>query len=297
MCGIALTQPMPAPELISYQGALYQQDGVSPYTGMQDIEFRLYQGEADLPEQALWVEKHSKVQVLKGAFSVYLGNGEAIEGAAHGALADVFGTAPLWLGVKVGLDDEMAQRQKIMSVPYALTATSVNKATHGVRPGTIVMYAGRIDSGLPEGWLLCDGAAHSRMEYADLFNTVGTTWGAGDGSTTFNVPDLRGKAVIGSGGGAGQNTDTRFGSQAGLVSRNPGTVVGQNAVALSVSEIPPHAHGYTDTYGTPNYDTWGAYGTANSVFRDDTRKSGISGGGGAHSNMQPSVYVSFLIKR
>ncbi len=43
---------------------------------------------------------------------------------------------------------------------------------------------------LPTGWLLCDGSAVSRTAYAALFSAIGTTWGAGDGSTTFNVPDL-----------------------------------------------------------------------------------------------------------
>ena len=54
----------------------------------------------------------------------------------------------------------------------------------------------------PSGWLLCDGSAWPRNAYAALFGVIGTTFGAGDGSTTFNVPDLRGKAPI----GAGQDT-------------------------------------------------------------------------------------------
>jgi len=62
--------------------------------------------------------------------------------------------------------------------------------------GFIVPYAGQTP---PSGWLLCDGSPVSRTTYAGLFALIGTTYGAGDGSTTFNVPDLRGSVVVGAG--------------------------------------------------------------------------------------------------
>lgn len=65
-------------------------------------------------------------------------------------------------------------------------------------PGTVLPYAG---SSAPTGFLMCDGAAVSRTTYADLFAVISTTFGAGDGSTTFNVPDLRGRFAIGVGTG------------------------------------------------------------------------------------------------
>lgn len=63
-----------------------------------------------------------------------------------------------------------------------------------VSPGTIVPFGGTV---APNGWLLCDGAAYSRNGYGALFAVVGTSFGAGDGSTTFNVPDLRGRVLFG----------------------------------------------------------------------------------------------------
>lgn len=60
--------------------------------------------------------------------------------------------------------------------------------------GSIVAYAG---SSAPTGWVLCDGAALSRTTYATLFAAVSTNFGTGDGSTTFNVPDLRGRVLVG----------------------------------------------------------------------------------------------------
>lgn len=64
----------------------------------------------------------------------------------------------------------------------------------------------------PEGWLVCDGAAISRTEYADLFATIGTLWGHGDQVSTFNLPDLRGEFVRGYDDGRGVDTGRVFGS-------------------------------------------------------------------------------------
>jgi phage-related tail fiber protein len=60
--------------------------------------------------------------------------------------------------------------------------------------GAIIAYAG---STLPDGWVWCDGSAISRTDYATLYASVGTSFGVGDGSTTFNVPDLRGRVLVG----------------------------------------------------------------------------------------------------
>lgn len=61
-------------------------------------------------------------------------------------------------------------------------------ARDGMHPGMIIDYAGENP---PEGWLWCDGSEVSRAEYPALFKAIGTKWGAGDGSTTFNLPDSR----------------------------------------------------------------------------------------------------------
>ena len=65
--------------------------------------------------------------------------------------------------------------------------------------GSIALFSG---SSIPTGYLLCDGSALSREVYAELFDAIGTTWGVGDGETTFNIPDLRGKFIRGCGGNA-----------------------------------------------------------------------------------------------
>ena len=70
----------------------------------------------------------------------------------------------------------------------------VKKIGSEVPAGTMQMFAGNT---IPAGWLLCDGSAVSRTDYAKLFSAIGTTWGAGDGSTTFNLPNSIGRFAEG----------------------------------------------------------------------------------------------------
>jgi len=92
--------------------------------------------------------------------------------------------------------------------------------------GMIVAFAASLP---PTGWLVCDGTAVMRTTYSTLFAVIGETWGAGDGSTTFNVPDLRGRLVL-----------VVSGSHA-LASTG-----GAESVTLSVGQLPSHSHGVTD---------------------------------------------------
>lgn len=84
------------------------------------------------------------------------------------------------------------------------TTRTVTPADYNIRLGNLpagigcLPYAG---SSIPTGWLECDGSAVSRTTYAALFTAISTTWGSGDGSTTFNVPDMRGRVPIGAGTG------------------------------------------------------------------------------------------------
>jgi hypothetical protein len=86
----------------------------------------------------------------------------------------------------------------------AVTADAIaSGAVQGVDTGTVAAFG---VSSAPTGWLKCNGAAVSRTTYADLFTVIGTTFGTGDGSTTFNVPDLRGVWVRGLDDGRGKDS-------------------------------------------------------------------------------------------
>jgi microcystin-dependent protein len=99
--------------------------------------------------------------------------------------------------------------------------------------GSVTAFAGAT---APASWLLCAGQAVSRTVYASLFATIGTTYGAGDGSTTFAVPDLRGRTVAG--------LDNMGGTDAGRldIANSSGTVVGSQYVTLTSAEMPSHTH-------------------------------------------------------
>lgn len=77
-----------------------------------------------------------------------------------------------------------------------MALTLVQNEMLAIAPGTVWMYGGAT---APTGWLLCDGSAISRTTYANLFAVLSTTYGVGDGSTTFNVPDARGVFIRGAG--------------------------------------------------------------------------------------------------
>ncbi|MED5549874.1 MAG: phage tail protein [Pseudomonadota bacterium] len=93
-----------------------------------------------------------------------------------------------------------------------------------VPAGAVMPYAGSV---APAGWLLCYGQAISRTDYAALFSSIGTTYGVGDGSTTFNLPDMRGRAVFGKddmgGAAAGRLNNT---SISGTAQNPDGTTLG-----------------------------------------------------------------------
>jgi len=95
---------------------------------------------------------------------------------------------------------------------------SVNNDGNAVDPpGVIKSYAGTV---IPAGYLTCDGTAVSRTTYARLFAAIGTTYGSGDGSTTFNLPDLRGRAIAAVDAGSGRLPGyTTLGTAGGLASQ------------------------------------------------------------------------------
>ena len=120
--------------------------------------------------------------------------------------------------------------------------------------GGLMPYAG---STSPEGWLLCDGSAINRTTYANLFALIGTTYGSGNGTTTFNVPDMRSRMPIGAGAGTG------------LTSRALAATGGAESVVIASGNLPTHVHsinppsttsgnddpGHTHAYDVPQTNT------------------------------------------
>lgn len=179
---------------------------------------------------------------------------------------------------------------------------------------------------IPSNFLLCDGAAISRTTFANLFAVVGVQYGPGDGSTTFNLPDIRGRAPIGDGTGVG------------LSARALGQVVGAETHQLVTGELPVHDHAAgamaTDATDLPHqhntnnesdpahqpFGNWNSSGIpgqvafnsgyANSPLAQKTDgpdtslnhthnvtgNTATTGADTAHNNMQPSTVVRYVIR-
>jgi microcystin-dependent protein len=127
-----------------------------------------------------------------------------------------------------------AERAQSTAASASGSLTAVNKAYEAivdaiVPVGAVLPFYG---SRPPKNWLLCYGQEVSRTEYKDLFDVIGTSSGSGNGSTTFNVPDLKGKVIYGQG-----STDA-------LVT---GSTVGETHHTLTVNEMPSHGHDIVDS--------------------------------------------------
>lgn len=176
-------------------------------------------------------------------------------------------------------------------------------------PGALLDYAG---ADAPPGWLVCDGSAVSRTTYAALFAAIGTTWGAGDGSTTFHLPDFRRRVAVGAGGAA-----------TAALGSTVGSIGGAETEALTVAQIPSHSHGSgtlaTSREGEHSHSITIDSGTgatrnvpdrhlrvgdpatvqtaeAGAHHHEITGSTAETGGAGAHNNLPPSAVVTKLIK-
>ena len=167
----------------------------------------------------------------------------------------------------------------------------------GLNTGLIVPWS---YSSIPSGFLECDGTAVSRSTYAALFAVIGTTYGSGNGSTTFNVPDLKDRLtlsksnnkVLASTGGA--NTVTNTGNIGGSLANT----------TLTSAQLPSHTHTHANITITSGCSDSGSSRTSNSGAT-----SGSTGGGGAHSHnlsanftgdatsvLQPYLTLIYIIK-
>lgn len=158
-------------------------------------------------------------------------------------------------------------------------------------PGMIFDFAGTEE---PAGFLFCHGQAVSRTTFARLFAVIGTTFGTGDGSTTFNLPDLRGRVVAGRDnmGGTAANRLTTGG--AGVNGATLGAAGGGETHTLTVAQMPAHSHTVNNSASTT---IGGAFSTATLNAANGLQPvTTDTGGGGAHPNVQPTIVLNKLIK-
>lgn len=164
-----------------------------------------------------------------------------------------------------------------------------------IQTGTVVMYGSLTP---PPGWLNCDGAEVSRAAFATLYGVVRDTFGSGDASTTFNLPDFQRRIPIGQGGVSVSGPANTIGSTGG-----------EEKHQLTTAEMPAHTHTQTADHShvmrglTGSGSSTGAF---INTYAPNQVASGITdtaistldntGSDTAHNNVQPSLVVNFIIK-
>lgn len=353
-CAVLTSAADIVPSSFNYQGVLRGGSGELLPPGTKNVEFRFYSVAAG--GSALWGRGYAVILDTNGLFNVTLtdGSGSPVsDPSAAGTIISqvVAAHSQLYLGVLVVGNTEIAPRQQLLSVPYAMmagdvkqssgnlsvngTLTVVSSVTAGQTiqaGGTLVVGSGAGTAALtasptgvlqvpalnvsgnatvtgriqdksgfvmpvgsvlpfagvtvPTGWLPCDGRLVSRATYPDLYSALLSTYGAGDGSTTFALPDLQGRTAIGTGQGPN------------LLNRPLGQKDGEEMHTLSTPEMPSHTHGYT-TYGSFRRLTGvlDSTGTQNSWKDSNASVFTVSAGGDqGHNNMQPFLVLSYIIK-
>ena len=188
----------------------------------------------------------------------------------------------------------------------AITPAKLSPDVSITPTGSILAFAG---SSSPANWLLCHGQAISRVTYAALFAVLGATYGSGDGSTTFNLPDLRGRVIAGQDDMGGTSANRLTGLSGGVDGDVLGGTGGAESHTLTEAQMPSHKHALLANVSGP-----GTLTTTNQAnFEDQTLGdsqytiegsstaatlglSSATGGGAAHNNVQPTLILNYIIK-
>ena len=204
----------------NFHAVVRNSEGIVLPDTVVDLRVSLY------PEQyassPTWVETHSVRTDFTGSFGIRVGRGVRDNSSIVESYSDVdFEAAYYWIKIELreGSNYHVVCDTELPSVIYA----EVSHNAVLFPAGMIVPFAGDVDH-IPAGWMLCDGRELSRSTYNRLFWTIGVCWGNGDGSTTFNIPDLRGVFLRGVSGDSGNDpdADSRYNALGG----NQGNAVG-----------------------------------------------------------------------
>lgn len=166
--------------------------------------------------------------------------------------------------------------------------------------GAVLTYAGAT---APTGWLLARGQAVSRTEYAALFAAIGVAHGPGDGSTTFNLPDGRGRVAVGKDNMGGTPANRVTAAVSGLAATTLGATGGDQ-------RLQDHNHAVTDpghVHSTPTVESGSSPGSGQVGFggaspsfgQTQDAQTGITvqnSGGGGSANVQPSIVLNWIIR-
>jgi microcystin-dependent protein len=238
---------------INYQVQLRNQNGVLLSDTLVTLRFRLYKDQ--FTGNPVWQEEHNVSTDKYGIASVVIGYGAKTGGTATSFNQVDFGQSNFWISSEIknnGLFQALGPAEPFQAVPYAKAAGNAQLFP----PGFIMPFAGKPDK-IPSGWLLCDGSEVSRSQYAALYLVIGDNWGRGNNSSTFNLPDLRGRFLRGVSGTS--NEDPEAGAR---VSKYSGGNIGNEVGSYQGDANQSHTH-----TGVTNADGWHQHNISNNMRR------------------------------
>lgn len=308
-----------APERISYQSVVRDLSNNLITSQTVGVQITIRQGASNGAN--VYREQHSLMTNTGGLLSLEIGGG-AVQNGSLSAIN--WNSGPYFVEQEIdpagGTNYTLSQTEELLSVPYALHAKNASQANSasvadvatnitslgqaGAPLGMITSYTGTAGN-IPQGWLLCDGAAYDVNAYPELFALIGTTYGSAP--NRFRVPDLRGRSPVG--------RDVNEPAFEVL-----GKTGGEKTHTLTIDEMPAHNHGgVTGSAGSHRHE----YGTRGFLIdvaatveqtekgmdgsTDDTdiqtrfeedHTHGINNAGqdNPHNNLQPYLTINFIIK-
>ena len=309
ICHIAMAQ-----HFIPFQGKVFDENN-TPVSGTHNFRFII-----DEPiNQVTWIESHNNVEVFNGIYTLVLGSISPMDPdifqstVTHTIKVEMdeieidqvmiykpIETDPtVDVSVKDGVSwDEVSGKPNVVLEGNETDPTVNASVKDGVsweeiidRPdnpvpiGTVLSFAGRKDK-IPTDWLICDGSEQDRTTYAELYDILGDSWGDGNGTTTFNLPDLRGLFLRGVDDGAGRDPDVLV-RGGGINNGNTGDNVG------SVQDDDYKSHQHT----LPMRVIGGIGNTSGGGNGVDTHpdRQPVAPSGGAETRPK-NAYVFFIIK-
>jgi microcystin-dependent protein len=154
--------------------------------------------------------------------------------------------------------------------------------------GAVIPFAGTTT---PTSWLFCYGQAINRTTYSVLFDVIGTTYGVGDGSTTFNIPDLRGRLVAGQDDMGGTSANRLTGLSGGVDGDVLGASGGAETHTLTAGQLPTAATYQRET------SHGGQSGVSGSGLAQSPAQTALTGANNeAHNNVQPTLILNYIIR-
>ena len=285
----------------NYQAVVRNASGVLLADTTINLRVSLFPGQ--YAQAPTWVETHEVQTDFSGCFGITVGKGERDDSSVAEHYTDVnFSAIYYWLKIEVieGNAYREISYSQLPSSPYAESAFNAL-----IPAGVIVPFGGQVEN-IPSGWLLCDGSEISRTEYPNLYDAVGVCWGTGDGSTTFNLPDMRGMFLRGVSGESendpdaadrvvlndnGGNTGNNVGSYQGDAIRN---ITGTMAPVRG-GQFTPSVNSVSGVFSSTNSNTTGGKNTETRASSDITFDASRVVPVG-NDNRPKNVYVNYIIK-